>query len=170
MSISGLRKVIKENELYNNFIFPFGNSIIFTNKQILVRDDPNLIEYFGNFLLSKLIKDGSACNLGVEGSKIKFLGEKQPPDRESVKSYLEADITNIILLDPTKKLRVQKGEIETYELPKDGVVTSVVNRLYFDYLTSVGYDQVGVTSVEKYHPIYCIQKDIIRSVCMSIGP
>ena len=128
------------------------------------------IQDLGSYIGQEITLKGWVYNTRSSGSKIKFLGEKQPPDRESVKSYLEADITNIILLDPTKKLRVQKGEIETYELPKDGVVTSVVNRLYFDYLTSVGYDQVGVTSVEKYHPIYCIQKDIIRSVCMSIGP
>ena len=167
MTISNLVKVIKENESsHNTFIFPWGDSIIFTNGHILVRNDPNLKEYFGDFPLSKLTKDGYACNLGVESGRIKFLGERGSPDNDLAKKLLEADLTKLDLLDPNKKLEGETSGIRGYTLSKDDKIINVVTKLYFDYLSSVGYDAIGADLAKEYNPIYFIQNNKVRSVCM----
>jgi len=170
MTISGLINVIKENEfMYNARIFPFENSIIFTDKHILVRDDPNLREYFGDFLLNELTKEGSAYLFEIGGKRIKFLSKVKPPDNDAVKMYLEADVTKLELLDLTKKSEGVTQGIESYNIPNmKGKTIGVVNKLYFDYLSSIGYEEISANVLTKPSIIYFIQDKKIKSVCMPL--
>ena len=171
MSISGLINVIKENESSKDIsIFPFEHSIIFTNGHFLVRNDPNLSTYFGSFLLDRLLRDSSAYILGVERGRIKFLYERQPPEPDRVKQYLEVDVTKLELLDPTEKLEGETHGMKSYTLSKNGRIISVVRKLYFDYLSSISYDVIGADLRTGDHPIYFKQDKRIRSVCMPLRP
>ncbi len=144
MPLEDFKRVLRK-EKKDNLVFSFENSNFFSNYKLIVKDDPNLKEYFGDFLLEK----AKVFGFGIKKGRIKFLGE------EEVGSYFWKTLKEIFEESKNyKKVTVPERIIEGRHYSGYGKVYIeracglsvengsfvVVDKDYLDYLDSVGYD------------------------------
>ena len=157
MGISDFKKAIygRKNKTKQDpyaWIFPIDDDIFWTNGCFLVKDDPNLKEYFGTYLLSRLIESD-------EGKKVYFLdGDKSRiaivgDDEITKKPFsIASELINLNLDRYRKFLYLpQNNRISTQ---RDGDIyyifgsnkPQLFNSEYFDYLEEITHDEILISS------------------------
>lgn len=151
---------VLEKTPYRNYFFLLGDTLFWTNRCMLARDDPNLqraLENCKEFVIGERIERGKTYALYPEEDGVKitgsggeinhleeitgwFLTDPVKLDKDKTKYRKLHCLEKMIVVPAEAEKRAEEGRAESYALLlEDGVNAVLADRLYYDYLQSLGY-------------------------------
>ena len=120
-----------------SYLLRDGRNVIWTNMRFIVENDPILMEYFGQFVLEKVLEEGKAHSLNINRGRVQIDSPRLGFDINNVRRILSIDFEHCVELKfPRDPIYIRESDIDCYCLLGEKKPI-IINKAYFDYLSNL---------------------------------
>jgi hypothetical protein len=175
-----LQEILSEKDR-TSYIMAYEEDVYWTNGVMLVKNDPNINNYFGDYTLDKILEKNKTYHLKNNGNFINIANEYlYGPLNDAAKNILNKKFEDLKLLKyPEKDLRNKlhaNGLKQGISFPFIELITSdrgyglCLNEKYFDYIMSLTKPSENIYFDRAMRCTYFAQDDKLFAALMAAKP